>query len=151
MSVNPDLVNLVFEPTPSYVVGREKVREFARAVMAFDPLHHDVSYARNLGFADVVAPPTFPVVIQEATLHQLLAHPEANIDFSRVVHGDQKFDYERVVVAGDELVGQLTVTKVQSLGGHSMVTSETAMSTLEGELDVTAVSTLVVRAGEDAA
>ena len=81
MSVNPDLVNLVFEPTPSYVVGREKVREFARAVMAFDPLHHDVSYARNLGFADVVAPPTFPVVIQEATLHQLLSPPRGHYRF----------------------------------------------------------------------
>ena len=60
MSVNPDLVNLVFEPTPSYVVGREKVREFARAVMAFDPLHHDVSYARNLGFVMLWPHPRFP-------------------------------------------------------------------------------------------
>jgi acyl dehydratase len=145
MSVNQDLVNVVFEPTESYLVGREKIREFAAAVFADDPSHSDVEVARARGFSDLVAPPTFPVVIQEKTLHQLLSHPGAGIDFSRVVHGDQRFEYSRPVVAGDELVATLRVTKVQSLGGHSMVTSESSISTLAGEHVVTAVSTLVVR------
>jgi acyl dehydratase len=77
-----------------------------------------------------------------------LSHPDAGIDFSRVVHGDQRFDYSRPVVAGDELIATLRVTKVQSLGGHSMVTSESEMRTPEGEHVVTAISTLVVR-GDD--
>ena len=148
MSVNPNLVDLVFEPTASYLVGREKVREFAKAVFATDPAHVDVEVARTRGFADVVAPATFPVVIQDMTLHQLLAHPEAGIDFSRVVHGDQKFDYSRPLVAGDEVIAQLSVTKVQSLGGHTMVTSETQVTTLDGEHVVTATSTLVIRGDE---
>jgi acyl dehydratase len=139
---------LVFEPTASYAVGREKVREFAKAVFATDPAHVDVEVARSRGFADVVAPATFPVVIQDMTLHQLLAHPEAGIDFSRVVHGDQKFDYSRPLVAGDEVIAQLSVTKVQSLGGHTMVTSETQVTTLDGEHVVTATSTLVIRGDE---
>ena len=148
MSVNPDLVNVVFEPTEPYLVGREKVREFAAAVFATDPVHRDVTVAKERGFSDVVAPTTFPVVVQDRTLQQLLAHPEANIDFSRVVHGDQRFDYVRPIVAGDELVGQLSVTKIQVLGGHSMVTSETVISTVSGEHVVTATSTLVVRGDE---
>jgi acyl dehydratase len=74
-----------------------------------------------------------------------LAHPESGIDFSRVVHGDQKFEYSRPIVAGDELVATLSVTKVQSLGAHSMVTSESVMTTVAGEHVVTASSTLVVR------
>jgi acyl dehydratase len=97
----------------------------------------------------VVAPPTFPIVIQEKTLHQLLNHPDVGIDFTRVVHGDQKFEYSRPVVAGDELIATLRVVKVQSLGGHSMVTTESVMTTPEGEHVVTATSTLVVRADED--
>lgn len=147
MSINPDLVNLHFEPTESYQVGREKIREFARAVFATDPAHSDVGVARSRGFSDLVAPPTFPVVIQDKTLQQLLQHPGAGIDFTRVVHGDQRFDYQRPIVAGDELVAQLRVSKVQSLGGHSMVTTETAITTRAGELVVTAISTLVVRGG----
>jgi len=148
MSVNPNLVDVVFEPTDSYVVGREKIREFATAVFADDEAHFTLEAARSRGFTDLVAPPTFPVVIQEKTLHQLLSHPDAGIDFSRVVHGDQRFDYSRPVVAGDELIATLRVTKVQTLGGHSMVTSESEMRTPEGEHVVTAISTLVVR-GDD--
>ena len=148
MSVNPDLVNLVFEPTEPYLVGREKIREFAAAVYSTDQAHTDLGVARERGFSDVVAPPTFPVVLQDTTLQQLLAHPEAQIDFSRVVHGDQRFDYVRPIVAGDELVAQLTVIDVKSMGGHSMVTSETVVSTVSGEHVVTATSTLVVRGDE---
>jgi acyl dehydratase len=148
MSVNPNLVDIVFPPTGSYLVGREKIREFAAAVFATDPVHFEQAVAKERGFADLVAPTTFPVVIQDKTLTQLLAHPEAGIDFSRVVHGDQRFDYSRPLIAGDEVVAQLRVTKVQSLGGHSMVTSETEVTTLAGEHVVTATSTLVVRGDE---
>lgn len=146
--MNSNLVDIVFVPTEPYVVGREKIREFATAVFATDLVHHDVAVARDRGFLDVVAPTTFPVVIQDKTLAQLLAHPEAGIDFSRVVHGDQRFDYSRPLVAGDEVVAQLRVTKVSSLGAHSMVTSETEVTTLAGEHVVTATSTLVIRGDE---
>jgi acyl dehydratase len=148
MSVNPELLETVFEPTEPYVVGREKIREFASAVFAGSPLHHDVEAAKEAGYTDVVAPPTFPIVIQERTLQQLLSHPGAGIDFSRVVHGDQKFDYTRPLVAGDEVVATLRVTKIQSLGGHTMLTSESTIVTTSGNHVVTATSTLVIRGDE---
>jgi acyl dehydratase len=129
-------------------VGREKVREFARATFATDPVHTDLTEAASRGFSDLVAPATFPVVIQQGALDMLVSDPEAGIHFSRVVHGDQRFDYTRPVVAGDELVGTLRVTKVQTLGGHTMVTAECQMVDAGGLHVVTATSTLVVR-GED--
>ncbi len=147
--MNPDLVERAFPSAAPYLVGREKVREFARAVFATAPLHHDPEAARAAGFADVVAPPTFPIVIAEATLQQLLAEPDAGIDFSRVVHGDQRFTYSRPIVAGDELTATLRVTSIKTLGGNSMVTSESSMVDARGEHVVTSVSTLVIR-GEDA-
>jgi acyl dehydratase len=147
--VNPDLVERAFPPAAPYLVGREKVREFARAVFATAPLHHDPEAARAAGYADVVAPPTFPIVVAEATLQQLLAEPDAGIDFSRVVHGDQRFTYSRPIVAGDELTATLRVTSIKTLGGNSMVTSESSMVDARGEHVVTSVSTLVIR-GEDA-
>lgn len=146
--MNPDLVGRVFAPTAPYLVGREKVREFARAVLATSPLNHDPEAARAAGFADVVAPPTFPVVVQEATLAQLLAEPDGGIDFSRVVHGEQRFSYTRPVVAGDELTATLAVTSVKTLGGNAMVTAESSIVDATGAHVVTAVSTLVVR-GDD--
>ena len=147
--MNPALTERDFLPVAPYLVGREKVREFARAVLATAPLHHDPEAARAAGFADVVAPPTFPIVVADATLTQLLAEPDAGIDFSRVVHGDQRFTYSRPVVAGDELTATLRVTSIKTLGGNSMITSETAMVDADGAHVVTSISTLVVR-GDDA-
>jgi acyl dehydratase len=146
--VNPAIQGREFPPVPPYLVGREKVREFARAVLATSPLHADPEAARAAGYADVVAPPTFAVVIQEATLAQLLADPEAGIDFSRVVHGEQRFAFSRPIVAGDELTATLRVTSVKTLGGNAMVTAETAVTDPGGAHVVTAVSTLVVRGDE---
>jgi acyl dehydratase len=146
--VNPELQGRSYPATSPYLVGREKVREFARAVLATSPLNLDAEAARAAGYADVVAPPTFPVVVQEHTLAQLLGDPDAGIDFSRVVHGDQRFSYTRPIVAGDELTATLTVTSVKSLGGHSMVTAESAITDATGAHVVTAISTLVVRGDE---
>jgi acyl dehydratase len=149
VSVNPELVGRTFPPAPPYLVGREKVREFARATFATNPIHHEIDAARAAGHDDVVAPATFAVVVQEATLAQLLAEPDAGIDFSRVVHGEQRFTHARPVVAGDELTATLTVTSVKTLGGNAMVTAESTMTDATGEHVVTATSTLVVR-GDDA-
>jgi acyl dehydratase len=146
--VNPELQGREFPPTAPYLVGREKVREFARAVFATNPVNLDVDAARAAGHADIVAPPTFAVVVQERTLAQLLAEPDAGIDFSRVVHGDQRFTSSRPIVAGDELTATLTVTSVKSIGSHSTVTAESVMTDAAGAHVVTATSVLVVR-GDD--
>ncbi len=149
MPVNPELQGRVFPPTAPYLVGREKVREFARAVFATNPVNLDVAAASAAGYADIVAPPTFAVVVQELTLAQLLSEPDAGIDFSRVVHGDQRFSYSRPILAGDELTATLTVTSVKTLGGNAMVTAESSIVDAAGAHVVTATSSLVVR-GDDA-
>ncbi|WJL96392.1 MaoC family dehydratase N-terminal domain-containing protein [Microbacterium sp. ET2] len=148
MPVNPELVGRVFPPTPPYLVGREKVREFARAVFADAPQHRDPDAARALGYADVVAPPTFPIVLQDVTLQQLLAEPDSGIELSRVLHAEQRFQYSRPIVAGDELTAQLSVTGIRTLGGNAMVTSEAEMVDAAGAHVVTATSVLLVGEGD---
>ena len=146
--MNPELQGRVFPPVAPYLVGREKVREFSRAVFASNPINLDPEAARAAGHADIVAPPTFAVVVQEATLAQLLGEPDGGIDFTRVVHGDQRFNYSRPIVAGDELTATLAVTSIKTLGGHSMVTAESTIVDAAGAHVVTAISTLVVRGDE---
>ena len=146
--MNPELQGRVFAPTAPYLVGREKIREFSRAVFSTSPVNSDVDAAKAAGYADLVAPPTFPVVIQESTLAQLLAEPDAGIDFTRVVHGDQRFSFSRPIVAGDELTATLAVANIKSLGGHSMITAESTITDSTGAHVVTAISTLVVRGDE---
>ena len=143
--MNPELQGRSYPPTPPYLVGREKVREFARAVLATSRINLDPEAARAAGYSDIVAPPTFPIVVAEPTLQQLLGDEDAGVDFSRVVHGDQRFTYTRPIVAGDELVATMTVTSVRTLGGNAMVTSETTITDAGGAHVVTATSSIVVR------
>ena len=144
MPVTPELVGREVPPTSQYLVGRAKVREFARAVFADDPQHIDPAAAQALGYADVVAPPTFAIVVQELTLQQLLAEPDSGIVLSRVLHAEQRFAYARPIVAGDELTGRLSVTGIRTIGGNAMVTSQTAITDASGAHVVTATSILVV-------
>ena len=144
--MNPELVGRTFPPTAPYLVGREKVREFARAVFADAPQHTDHDAARALGYDDVVAPPTFAMVVQDLTLQQLLGDPESGIELSRLVHAEQRFRYTRPIVAGDELVATLSVTGIRSMGGGTMITSEAEIVDADGAHVVTTTSILL--AGE---
>ena len=79
MGVNAAYAGRAYPPTAPYAVGREHLRDFARAVGATHPAHHDVDAARALGYPDVVAPPTFAVVVAQRAEAQLIADPEAGI------------------------------------------------------------------------
>jgi acyl dehydratase len=146
--VNPELVGRDFPPTTPYLVGREKVREFARAVFADDPQHSDLAAAQTLGYADVVAPPTFAIVVAESTLKQLLGEPDSGIVLQNVLHAEQKFRYSRPIVAGDELTARLSVTGIRAMGAAAMVTSESEITDAAGDHVVTATSILLVGEGD---
>jgi acyl dehydratase len=146
--VAPGLAGRSYPPGEPFAVGREQIRAFAAAVGADHPHHHDVAAARAAGYPDVVAPPTFVVVVAQRSDARLLADPASGIDYSRVVHGEQAFTHHRPVVAGDELVATLHVDAVRSAGGHAMVTTRNEVVTVDGEPVATVTSTIVVRGGD---
>ena len=143
--VNPAIEGKIYPRTESYLVGREKIREFAKAVFSKDPANLNLEAAKKLGYKDLIAPPTFAVVVQERSLTQVITDSEAALDFSRVVHGDQRFIHVRPICAGDELTSELKVASVKQLAGNSMVSFETHIFDSNQELVCTAISTLVVR------
>ncbi len=148
MGVNPDIAGRVYPPSAVYEVGREKIREFASAIGSSDPTHHDLAAARALGHADLVAPPTFAVVVAQRSEVQVVADPESGIDYSRVVHGEERFVHHRPIVAGDHLVATLHVDSVREAGGHAMVTTRVEITDAAGAAVSTVSSTIVVRGGE---
>ncbi|TAP27934.1 MULTISPECIES: MaoC family dehydratase N-terminal domain-containing protein [Micrococcaceae] len=146
MGINPDLVGRVFPAGESYHVGREKIREFATATKATSPAHFKVEEAQKLGYSDVVAPPTFAIIVAQRADAQLIADPASGIDFSRVVHADQRFTHHRPIVAGDELIAELYVDQVREMGAGAMITTRAEISSISGEKVATTVSSLLVRA-----
>ncbi len=138
----------VYPPSPVYEVGREKIAEFAAAIGSDDPAHRDPEAARALGHPDVVAPPTFAVIVAQRCEAQYVADPASGIDFTRVVHGDEKFRHHRPIVAGDRLVATLHVDMVRVAGGHGMVSTRVEIADEAGQPVSTVTSMLVVRGGE---
>src|SRR4029453_5776030 len=147
MGVNPDIAGRVYPPSPAYEVGREKIREFAEAFGSWDPVHRDPGAARAKGSPDVIAPPTFAVIVAQRCDAQVIVDPASGIDFARVVHGEQRFVHHRPIVAGDRLVATLHVDNVDARGKHAMVTTRVEIADEAGEPGTTGRSTIVVRGG----
>ncbi len=145
MPVDPSFVGRVYPPTEPYEVSREKIREFAEAVNDPNPVYRSRAAAQELGHEDVIAPPTFAIVITMRAGRQVIDDPDLGIDYSRVVHGEQRFVHARPMRAGDLLQVVVSVEDVRAAGGNDIVTTKADVSTVEGELVCTAYSTLVAR------
>ncbi|GGP37561.1 MULTISPECIES: MaoC family dehydratase N-terminal domain-containing protein [Streptomyces] len=150
MALDQSFVGRTYPPTPAYEVGREKIREFAEAVGDTHPAYVDPEAARALGHADVIAPPTFVFSITYRAAGEVVQDPQLGLDYSRVVHGDQKFSYVRPVRAGDRLTVTSTIESIKSLAGNDVLDIRGDVHDEAGELVVTAVTKLVARAAEEA-
>ncbi|CAM5327173.1 MULTISPECIES: MaoC family dehydratase N-terminal domain-containing protein [Streptomyces] len=150
MALDQSFVGRTYPPTPAYEVGREKIREFAEAVGDTHPAYVDPEAARALGHADVIAPPTFVFSITYRAAGVVVQDPQLGLDYSRVVHGDQKFSYVRPVRAGDRLTVTSTIESIKSLAGNDVLDIRGDVHDEAGELVVTAVTKLVARAAEEA-
>lgn len=148
MPIDPDLTGRTYPAGEPYVVGREKIREFARSVKSVNSSHYDVDAAQELGYRDLVAPPTFAIIVAQRADALLIEDNTAGIDFSRVVHADQRFTHHRPIVAGDELVAELHVDSVRAMGSGAMITTRAEISTLDGEKVSTTKSSILVRGDE---
>ncbi len=145
MPLNQSFAGRAYPPTPPYEVGREKIREFADAIGATDPAYRDRRAAQDAGYPEVIAPPTFPIVLTMAVTRQIFDDPELGLDFSRVVHGDQRFRYTRPVCAGDRLSCICVIEDVTGRGGHTFLTARIEVTARDDEPVVTVWSKLVVR------
>ena len=128
--LNPDSVGRTFHSAKSFPVTASEIAAFAAVI----------------GEADLmVAPPTFSIRISLEQSQDVLSDPHVGIDWSRVVHGDQKFEIVRPIVAGDVLTCSSTIENYKVLAGNEIVTVRSDLRSKD-ELVVSSWSTLVVRA-----
>ena len=145
MALDPGLVGRSYPPSAAYEVGRAKIAEFARAVGDDDAVYRDREAARAAGHPDVIAPPTFAIVVTLGAADVVLADPDVALDYSRVVHGEQRFAHHRPIHAGDRLVSTTTIENVRSVAGNDLLTTRVDVATEDGEPVCTATSMLVAR------
>jgi acyl dehydratase len=145
MPVDQSYIGRVYPPTAAYEVGREKIREFADAIHDANPVYRDADAAQAAGYDDVIAPPTFAIVITMKAGHQVINDPDLGIDYSRVVHGEQRFVHHRPIRAGDRLQVVVTVENIRVAAGNDIVSTRGDVQTVDGEPVLTAYSTIVAR------
>jgi acyl dehydratase len=145
MAVNTEVVGKSYTPSV-YAVGREKVREYARAVGESDPLYLDVDAARAAGHDDVVAPPMFAVVYAMPAVAAGMFDPEVGIDFAHLVHAGQDFEWGPLVVAGDEITTTVSIKDVSERGGNGFFVFESVSCNQRGETVCTGTWSNIVRA-----
>jgi acyl dehydratase len=144
MPVNTDIIGKTYERSV-YAVGREKVREYARAVGETNPLYLDVDAARAAGHEDVVAPPMFAVVYAMPAVAAGLFDPEVGIDFARLVHSGQDFRWGPLVVAGDEISTTVSVEDVSERRGSRFFVFASVSENQRGETVCTGTWSNIVR------
>ena len=144
MAVNTAAIGKTFAPA-IYAVGREKIREYAHAVGETDPLYLDVDAARAAGYDDVVAPPMFAVVYSLPAVWPALFDEEVGIDFGRMVHAGQEFEWGPVVVAGDEITTTASLKDVSDRRGNGFFVFESVSVNGRGEAVCTGLWSNIVR------
>jgi acyl dehydratase len=133
MPVDQSLVGRSFPPTAAYEVTEERLRDFADAVGA--------------PYDGGQAPPTYPIVLAFEAMNAFL-EAEA-VDLFRIVHGEQRFAYERPIVAGDVLTATLTVASLRQIAGNDIIGTTSEVTDASGALVCSTSATLVHR-GADA-
>jgi acyl dehydratase len=151
MALDQSFVGRSYPPTAPYEVGREKIREFAEAIGEANEAHTDPEAARALGHPDVIAPATFVFAITFKAAGEVIADPQLGLDYSRVVHGDQRFAYTRPVCAGDRLTVTSTIETITSRAGNDFIGLRGEVHDEAGEHVVTSWTKLVARAAADPA
>ena len=129
MPVDQSLVGRTFPPTPRYEVTDEVVREFVAATGG--------------EYDGGPAPATFPIVLAFDAMNAFLA--AESIDLFRIVHGEQKFAYERLIVAGDVLTATLTVATLRQIAGNDIIGTTSEITDSTGSLVCSTSATLVHR------
>ncbi|AYJ47986.1 fused (3R)-hydroxyacyl-ACP dehydratase subunits HadA/HadB [Rhodococcus sp. P1Y] len=127
-----------------YEVGREKVREYARAVQDFNPVHWEGDDAKALGYANVVAPLTFMSLVGTLAQKRLLQKIAVGFDLSQMLQTDQILQYHQPIVAGDHLYCDVSLDSYKEVMGKDMMVTKNIVSNQRNELVQTTYTTLLI-------
>jgi acyl dehydratase len=144
MPVSKDALGKQWPPV-TYQVGREKIREYANAIGATNPVHHDREAALAGGYSDVVAPPMFCVVYAAPAVGPAILDPEVGINFATMVHGGQEFVWGEPVCSGDEITTTATCADIYQKNDMGFYVFESQSVNEDGKQTVRGTWTNIVR------
>jgi acyl dehydratase len=129
----------------TFEVTRAEVLAFAEAIGEANPIYRDPEAARAAGYAEQVAPPTFITRIQIMTSGQVVLDQELGLDYTRVVHGEQQYDWRRPLVVGDLVTTTPRLADIYAKGPNEFLVIEADIKDPSGGTVIVARSTLLSR------
>jgi acyl dehydratase len=149
MAIAEEIIGTHYRYPDRFVVGREKIREFARAIQDEHPVHHDASAAAEAGYDAVLAPLTFIAVAGRRVQLEMFKRFDVGINLARVIHRDQKLKFHRPIVAGDELYFDSYLDSVLQSHGTVIAELRAEVTDARGEPVITSVVTMIGEAISD--
>jgi meromycolic acid (3R)-3-hydroxyacyl-[acyl-carrier protein] dehydratase HadC len=143
MALKTDIRGMVHVYPDHFVVGREKVREYAAAVKAEDLASVDEKPAAELGHAAIVAPLTFTSVFALLVQQDFFRSVDVGIETMHIVQVDQRFVYHKPIHAGDKLWARLEIHSVDERFGADIVVTKNICTDENGETVLEAFTTLM--------
>ncbi|WP_235579487.1 FAS1-like dehydratase domain-containing protein [Rhodococcus sp. Leaf7] len=131
-----------------YEVGREKIRELARAIQNNHPAHHNEAAAADLGYDGLIAPATFVSVVGSIAIDYLFSHILVEYEITAVLQTDQSFVLHRPLLQGDRLVSELQVISVRQFAGNDIIVVQNHI-TSRGEDACTSTTTFIAQTDAD--
>jgi len=148
VALKTDIRGMVWRYPDTFVVGREQVRQYARAVKSLDPATHDEKAAAELGHDALIAPPTFASIFAVMIQTHFFQHVDVGLETMQIVQVDQKFTFHRPIKVGDALTGTMHIESVVERFGANIVTTRNVCATEAGEVVMEAFTTLMGHEGE---
>jgi acyl dehydratase len=151
VALKTDIRGMSFEYPDSFIVGREKVREFARAVKNDDASFYDDAAAAELGYDSLPAPLTFVSIIALLVQQHFFRTVDVGFETMQIVQVDQQFVYHKPIKVGDELTARFEVHDVNERFGADIVVTRNVLTNAHGEVVLEAFTTLMGQQGEHSA
>lgn len=149
MAIAQEIIGTHFRLEDHFLVGREKIREFARSLKDDHPIHHDEAVAVDAGYDGVVASLTFIAVAGRRVQLEMFKNFDVGINLARVIHRDQKLKFHRPIVAGDKLYFDSYLDSVTQSHGAVIAELRSEVTDAEGKPVLTTVVTMLGEAISD--
>lgn len=134
-------------PKTEYEIGFEKVKEYALATGETSPLYLDREAGLKSEYGGCLSPPCFATAYSGCCVQQIFFDNELNLDYRRLVHGEQDFDFIKPVVCGDLITTTGEIVDIQSRGGNDIIVFRAESTNQRSELVTVNLGTFVIRGG----
>ncbi|MBI1858372.1 MAG: MaoC family dehydratase N-terminal domain-containing protein [Candidatus Melainabacteria bacterium] len=132
-------------PPVTYVIGREKIKEYARTIGDLNPLYLDPEAAKKSKYGCIIAPPMFVVVFTRDVMFNMFTDKDLKINMERLVHGEQDFHFHKIVKENDTISTKGKIKNIFAKGNNDFIELETKSFNQNNELVVEGLWTFVIR------